>query len=271
MNLEVRGEVIMNRKAILIVSFGTSHADTRKNTIDQIELDIENKYPDYAIYRAFTSKVIIEILKRRDNINTFTVSEAMEQMKRDGIDDVVIQPTHILNGIENNIMIEEVNLYKDDFNSILVGAPLLNTTEDYRKVIKAFIKRMPEVSEDEAVVCMGHGTSHYANASYAALDYMFKDHGYDNVFIGTVGEYPSLEDIIKQLKKNNYEKIILFPFMIVSGDHAKNDMAGEKEDSWKTILKNEGFKVKCILKGLGENLEIRRIFAEHIEDALMNN
>jgi cobalamin biosynthesis Co2+ chelatase CbiK len=261
----------MDRKAILVVSFGTSHGDTRRKTIDQIEIDIKNEYPEYMIYRAFTSKTIIEILKRRDNINVFTVSEAMEQIKRDGINDVIIQPTHILNGIENDMMIHEVNLYKKDFNSIIFGAPLLNDTEDYWKVIKAFTRKVPAISKNEAIVCMGHGTEHYTNVSYAALNYMFKDYGYDNIYVATVEAYPSLKDIIKQLKKNKYKKIILIPFMIVSGDHSKNDMAGEGEDSWKAILENEGFEVLCILAGLGENLDIRKIIVEHIKNAKQEN
>lgn len=259
----------MKTKAILIVSFGTSHNDTREKTIDQIEIDIKNEYPEYAIYRAFTSKSIIKILKSRDNINIFTVSEAMEQMKRDGIHDVIIQPTHIINGIENDIMIQEAGLYKEDFNSILFGAPLLNNTQDYWNVMKAFIKKLPAITDNEAIVCMGHGTDHYANASYAALDYMFKDYGYPNIYVATVEAYPSLADIILRLKQNQYNKIILIPFMIVSGDHAKNDMAGEEENSWKVILEKEGFEVSCILEGLGENENIRRIYVEHIKDIMM--
>jgi sirohydrochlorin cobaltochelatase len=211
--------------------------------------------------------MIIILLKNREGINIFTVPEAMEQMKSDGIEEVIVQPTHILNGIENDIMIRDANLYKEDFTSILFGAPLLNETVDYHSVINAFVKELPALTEDEAVVCMGHGTQHHANAAYAALDYMFKACGYDNVYVATVEAYPSLEDILKQLKRNKYSRIILIPFMIVAGDHAKNDMAGDGEDSWKVILENEGFKVSCIMKGLGENPDIRQIFVEHIKDA----
>ena len=258
----------MIKKAILVVSFGTSHADTRQKTIDQIEEDIRSNYPEYLIYRAFTSKMIIRILQQRDGIKILTVSEAMEQMKKDGISDVIIQPTHILNGIENDIMIEDANFYKREFNSIVFGAPLLHETKDYWKVINAFVKRLPELSENEAVVCMGHGTEHYTNASYAALDYMFKDQGYENIYIVTVEAYPSLNNIIKKLKEKNYNKIILVPFMIVSGDHAKNDMAGDEEDSWKVILERKGFEVSCMLEGLGENPEIRKILLDHVCNAL---
>lgn len=258
----------MIKKAILVVSFGSSHTDTRQKTIDQIEEDIRSNYPEYLIYRAFTSKMIIRILQQRDGIKILTVSEAMEQMKRDGICDVIIQPTHILNGIENDLMIQDANLCRKEFNSIVFGAPLLHNTEDYWKVIKAIVKRLPEISENEAVVCMGHGTEHYTNASYAALDYMFKDKGYENVYIATVEAYPSLNNIIRKLKENNYNKIILVPFMIVSGDHAKNDMAGDEKDSWKVILEREGFEVSCMLEGLGENPEIRKILLNHVGNAL---
>ncbi len=257
----------MIKKAILVVSFGTSHADTRLKTIEQIEEDIRSNYPEYLIYRAFTSKMIINILQKRDGIKILTVSEAMEQMKRDGICDVIIQPTHILNGIENDLMIQDANLYRKEFNSIVFGAPLLHNTDDYWKVINAFAKRLPELSGNEAVVCMGHGTEHYVNASYAALDYMFKDQGYENIYIATVEAYPSLNNIIKKLKEKNYVKIMLVPFMIVSGDHAKNDMAGDEEDSWKVILEREGFKVSYMLEGLGENPEIRKILLDHVDNA----
>ncbi len=258
----------MINKAILVVSFGTSHTDTRRKTIDQIEEDIRSNYPEYSIYHAFTSKMIIGILQQRDGIEILTVSEVMEQMKKDGISDVIIQPTHILNGIENDLMIQDANKYKKEFNTIVFGAPLLHETEDYWEVINAFVKNLPELSENEAVVCMGHGTEHYTNASYAALDYMFKDQGYENIYIATVEAYPSLNNIIKKLKEKNYDKIILVPFMIVSGDHAKNDMAGDDEDSWKVILEKEGFEVLCILEGLGENPEIRKIFLDHVSNAL---
>lgn len=258
----------MNKKGILVVSFGTSHRDTREKTIDQIELDIGQAYPEYKIYRGFTSKMIIKILKERDNIYVFTVADAMEQMKQDGVEEVIIQPTHILNGIENNRMIEEANLYQKEFRSIVFGAPLLHETEDYQKVIRGFVHQLPAIEEKEAVVCMGHGTDHYTNSSYAALDYMFKDYGYEHIYIGTVEAYPSLLDILKQVKKKGYNKITLIPFMIVAGDHAKNDMAGDGEDSWKVQLEQEGYEVSCILKGLGENKEIRRIFVEHIKDVM---
>ena len=257
----------MCKEAILIVSFGTSHNDSREKTIDQIESDIKIAYPKFRIYRAFTSKVIIKILKYRDGINIFSVEEAMVQMKRDGVENLIVQPTHILNGIENDRMIRDVNLYKEGFHSVKFGTPLLNSTQDYRNVIEAFVKGLPIISSQEAVVCMGHGTEHNSNTCYAALDYMFKDYDYDNIYVATVEAYPKLNDILKHLRKNKYKKIMLIPFMVVSGDHANNDMAGDNVDSWKSVLEKEGFEVMCILKGLGECENIRKIFVDHIKDA----
>lgn len=258
----------MITKAILIVSFGTSHEDTRRKTIDQIEKDIRHRYPEYAVYCAFTSKMIIRLLQQRDGITIMTVTEAMEQMRRDGIREVIVQPTHILNGIENDQMILEANSYREAFQSLKFGRPLLYATMDYWKVIKAFVGKLPKLSEQEAVLCMGHGTEHYTNTSYAALDYMLKAQGHDNVYVATVEAYPALGDVIGRLKEKKYTKIILIPFMIVAGDHAKNDMAGEEEDSWRVILEKEGFQVACILEGLGENPDIRSIFLEHIDHVL---
>lgn len=258
----------MIRKAILVVSFGTSHNDTCKKTIEEIERDIHHAFPEYAIYRAFTSKMIIKMLENRDGIHICTVTQAMEKMIQDGIEQVIVQPTHILNGIENDIMIHDVNLYKEKFSSILFGAPLLSETKDYWQVINGFVKRMPKLNPNEAIVCMGHGTEHYTNATYAALNYMFKSVGYHNIYVATVEAYPSLGDIIEKLREKNYRKIILVPFMIVAGNHVKNDMAGDEEDSWKVILENEGFEVGCILEGLGENSDIRNIFIEHINAVL---
>lgn len=257
----------MIKKAIVVVSFGTSYEDTRKKTIDKIENDIERAYPDYKIYRAFTSKIIINILKKRDKIHVDTVKETMEKMKSDGIEDIIIQPTHVINGIENDKMIEDVLIYKNKFNSIIFGSPLLNATKDYEKVIEGFVKELPQEGKDTAFICMGHGTDHYTNSCYSALDYMFKDYGYENIYMATVEAYPAIETVIEQLKKKSYKNIILIPFMVVAGDHAKNDMAGEDEDSWKNLLRKEGYNISCIMRGLGEYKFIRDIYVEHIKDA----
>ncbi len=252
------------KKAILAVSFGTSHEDTRKVTIDAIEDSMREAFPDYPVYRAWTSKMIIRKLKNRDNIIVATVREAMEQMISDGITDVLVQPTHVINGIENDLMKEDALSYRDSFHSISFGDPLLTTEEDSHKVIAAIAEEFSNITKKQALVFMGHGTTHFANSIYAALDYTFKDKGYHNFFLGTVGAYPSMESLKKMVKAYQPEEVVLAPFMIVAGDHAKNDMAGDDPESWYSQFKDEGYEVKAVLKGLGEYKGIRRLFIDHI-------
>lgn len=252
------------KKAILAVSFGTSHDDTRKVTIDAIEDSMRQAFPEYPVYRAWTSKMIIRKLKNRDNLIIPTVKEAMEQMMSDGITDVLVQPTHVINGIENDLMKEDALTYRDSFHSISFGAPLLTTEDDSHKVIAAIAEEFSHITKDQALVFMGHGTTHFANSIYAALDYTFKDKGYPNFFLGTVEAYPSMESLKKMLKAYHPKEVVLAPFMIVAGDHAKNDMAGDDPESWYSQFKDEGYEVKAVLKGLGEYEGIRRLFIDHI-------
>lgn len=255
------------QKAILAVSFGTSHDDTRTVTIDAIERELQNVFPDYPLYRAWTSKMIIKKLKNRDHIHVNTVREAMEQMKKDGITDVLVQPTHVINGMENDLMKEDALAYREDFHSISFGDPLLTSEQDNMEVIDAIAEEFSDLKVDEALVLMGHGTTHYANAIYAALDYTFKDKGHKNIFLGTVEAYPSMESILKMVNSYHPSKVILAPFMIVAGAHAKSDMAGDTEESWYSRFKEEGYEVETVLKGLGEYPGIRRIFVEHLKAA----
>ena len=255
------------KKAILVVSFGTNVNETREKTIDRIEADIRNANPDAAIYRAWTSKMIIRKLKERDGVTIHTVKEAMEAMIQDGIRELIVQPTHIINGIENDLMKEDVLAYAGHFDSIRFGTPLLTSTDDIENAIHAFMEDWKGLPENEVLVLMGHGTTHYANTAYAALDYTFKDLGYSNVVIGTVEAYPSVPSILRSLDALHPEKVHLAPFMIVAGDHATNDMAGEEEDSWKNQFEAAGYPVECHLKGLGEYPGIRKIFLKHIEES----
>lgn len=257
----------MDKKAILVVSFGTSHRETMGKTIARIEEDIGRAYADCRIYRAFTSKRIIDILKKRDGLYVMSVKEAMVGMFRDGIREVIVQPTHILNGIENEAMIDEVHRYKELFGSVRTGSPLLTSTRDFHKVITGLMREPYALQKDEALIYMGHGTAHFSNTGYAALEYMFRDYGREDVFVATVEAYPALDNVIRQLRKKSYRKVILVPFMIVSGDHAVHDMAGEGDGSWKSILEKEGYEVSCSLKGLGEYKSIRDIFIRHIAEA----
>ena len=253
------------KKAILAVSFGTSHNDTRKITIDAIEKDMQDAFPAYSLYRAWTSKMIIKKVNSRDGVHIYTVKEAMEQMLQDGITDVLIQPTHVINGIENDLMKEDALAFQEQFHSISFGDPLLTSEQDNLAVIDAITSEFKDLTKDEVLVLMGHGTTHYANAIYAALDYTFKDKGYQNIFLGTVEAYPTMESLLKMVHAYQPKKVVLAPFMIVAGDHAKNDMASNEPDSWYSQFKAEGYNVEPILKGLGEYPGIRKLFIEHLK------
>lgn len=258
-------------KAILVVSFGTSYESTRKLTIDAIEQDIAAAFPTHRIYRAWTSKMILAKLKKRDGIHINNVTEAMEQMLQDGITDVVIQPTHVINGIENDLMKQDALRFQTHFHSILFGAPLLTSEEDNAAVIQAIAEEFSSLDEDSALVLMGHGTSHFSNSIYAALDYTFKDMGYPHIFLGTVEAYPTMKSLLRLLGTFKPQKLVLAPFMIVAGDHAHNDLAGDEPDSWANQFQSAGYEVDTVLKGLGEYPQIRKIFLSHIQDALLQS
>ena len=195
------------KKAILAVSFGTSVNETREKTIDVIEESIRKTYPDYLLYRAWTSKMIIKKVLERDGVKIPTVTEAMAQMVIDGVKEVVVQPTHIINGIENDLMKEDVLAYQSQMDSIQFGDPLLTSTQDNVDSINALLAEFSSLPEDEVLVFMGHGTTHYANSVYAALDYTFKDMGHKNIFLGTVEAYPSMESLMK-LKKMHRKRSV---------------------------------------------------------------
>jgi sirohydrochlorin cobaltochelatase len=255
------------KKGILVVSFGTSYADTRALTLNLIEEKIASSFPDYEVRRAFTSVVIRKILRERDGIRVDDPKTALEGMAEDGFSEVIVQSTHILNGSEFHELVMEVNRVKTTFTKLNLGMPVLSDTQDYRMAIDALRYQLPPLSKGQAVVLMGHGTHHPANAAYPALQYMLFEEGLQ-VFIGTVEGYPSLGDVIHALKKREIEEVTLMPFMIVAGDHAKNDMAGEDNESWKNILRGEGFRVHVYLHGLGENPRYHDIFVKHVRDAI---
>ena len=256
------------KKGILVVSFGTSHLDTMGKTIEVIEKEMEERFQECNVYRAFTSGMIIRKLKRTEGISVDTVPEALSRMASDGIEEVIIQPTHIINGIENDRMMEELMEHMSLFKRIRVGKPLLSSVEDYKKAIHAVMAET-ELDDGEMLVLMGHGTDHHANSAYPTLEYTFHALGYSQVLVGTVESFPELKNVMAKLKIAGKKKVALMPFMLVAGDHAKNDMAGE-EDSWKSQLEEEGYEVRVIMKGLGEFRGIRQIFVEHIEDTRLD-
>lgn len=257
------------KKAVLVVSFGTSFNESREKTIGAVEKKIAEAMPDYEQRRAFTSQIIIDKLAQRDNEKIDNVTEAMKKLVDDGFGTLVVQPTHVMNGEEYDEMKELIAPFEKNFVSVKYGKPLLTSSDDYADVVNAIVKDVPQLSDKTcAVVFMGHGTAHFANAAYSALDYRFKAMGFENAFVGTVEGYPDLDKIKEDLGKFKPEKVVLIPLMIVAGDHANNDMAGDEEDSWKTQLKKEGYEVECVLKGLGEYSGIQDMFAKHCQDAV---
>lgn len=257
-----------NRRAILVVSFGTSYIDTMEKTITAIENEIQNVYKNDTIYRAFTSQIIINKLKKVNNIQIDTVKEAMDKIVEQCYDTVICQPTHIMHGIEYEKMIAMIKPYEKIIPNIKYGTPLLSSSEDYDKVVNAVMKENEQLNQKDVLLLIGHGTEHFADASYAALNYRFCANGYQNVLVGTVEGYPDMETVLKKLNTIDSNTIYIAPFMIVAGDHANHDICGDDENTWKTKLTSKGYAVHTILKGLGEYPHIRKIFIKHIENAI---
>ena len=256
-------------KVLLAVSFGTSYNDSRDVTIGALEAALQEAYPEYEVRRAFTSQIIIDILAERDGLEIDNVTEAMERLIADGVKEVVIQPTHVMSGFEYDDVIAEVMPYASQFDSFKMGAPLLTSDADYDDVVSVITEETQEyVADDTAIVFMGHGTHHEANATYERLQKRLDSAGYDNYFIGTVEATPSLDDIMALVADSGASKVVLLPLMIVAGDHANNDMAGDEEDSWKTAFEAAGYEVECVLKGLGQYAGIQEMVVEHAGDVI---
>ena len=254
------------KKAILVVSFGTSYPDALKNNILSVETAIGEAFPGWEICRAFTSSIIMKKLLRRDGMEIDTVSRAMEKLEKEGYTHVAVQPTHVMHGEEYEKLLSQLEPFRQKLN-VRVGEPLLDRQGDYAQAADALLSWLPPRDADEALVLMGHGTAHFANAAYAQLEQNLQDRQ-ENVFVGTVEGYPTLERVERQLAaRPNLKKIMLVPFMLVAGDHAHNDMAGDG-DSWKAQLEAKGYSVRCILQGLGECPAIRQIFARHCAEAV---
>ena len=257
------------KPVILVVSFGTSYNDNRELSIGAIEADIQAAYPDWEVRRAFTAQTIIDILAERDGIQTDNVTQAMERLVADGVKKVVLQPTHLMHGYEYDDVMAEIAPYVDQFDSFAIGEPLLSSLEDYDAVIDALLAENENVgSEDVALVYMGHGTEHFANACYSQLQALMRAEGYENAFVGTVESFPTVDDMLAAVAEFGASKVILQPLMVVAGDHANNDMAGDEEDSWKTIFSEAGYEVECVIEGLGQNQAIRDIYVEHVGAAI---
>ncbi|GLI54899.1 cobalt chelatase [Propionigenium maris DSM 9537] len=253
-----------DKKAILVVHFGSTVDETRGKTIDVINREYKHDFEDFEVREAFTSREIINKLSKR-GIEKDNPMEAMEKLAAEGYTHVLIQTTNIMNGIETENLKNEVEKYADKFEVVRMGTPLLTDTEDYKEVAKVIKKEIP-ADKDTAVVVVGHGTHHYAGAAYAKMDYVFKAEGYENYFVGTVEGYPAMSDVVSNLKAEGYKKVVLAPFMFVAGDHAMNDIAGD----WKDELEEKGFDVSLAIKGLGEYADIQHIYIHKSFDAMVH-
>jgi sirohydrochlorin cobaltochelatase len=241
------------RVAIIAVSFGTSADATREKTIGAVERDFAEKYPHCKVVRAFTSGIVIKRLKER-GIKTANVPQALEALNNEGYERIIIQSLHVIKGEEY----EKIS----SFTGLEVGQPLLADDIDLIKVADFFGKCFAR-DEDEAIVLMGHGSPHKANETYSKLEQIMQNK-YNNIYIGTVEDGGSIDDIITKLGKHGSRRVVITPLMLVAGDHAVNDMAGDDDNSWKSRLQQKGFSVRVVMKGLGEYSEIRSIYLEHL-------
>lgn len=250
---------MQQKKALLVISFGSSYTDARK-AIENIEQHLARQYPRHNLFRAFTSRIIIKKLKERDGLHFDTPAQALKKIFEQGYQELVCQSLHVINGYEYESTHKEIMQSVGQFEQLSLGKPLLTEQSDYETVTEIFRDSVPK---DEALLLMGHGTYHFANASYCMLEEMFRCQGMDNIFVATVEGFPDIHHIISKIKKTGFTKVNLMPFMIVAGDHAINDMAGEDDDSWKNILQSQGFSVDVTLKGLGEYPQIAELYYQH--------
>ncbi|WP_124066023.1 sirohydrochlorin cobaltochelatase [Clostridium sp. E02] len=259
------------KQAILVVSFGTSYNESRKKTIEAIEKTLQETFRDYDFYRAFTSRIIIKKLKERDNLSIDGVSEALEKLVLKGYRRVIIQPTLVMGGEEYDRILSVVEQYNHRFDKIEMGMPLLTDEKDYLSLVSILIEDTKEYMEvGTEILFMGHGTEHEANRTYSHLADVLKTKGYLNCHVGTVEAVPTFEMVKQEIDKKVSKQVILQPLMVVSGDHAHNDMAGKDADSWKSQLEKDGYEVTCRLKGMGELEGVREMFLLHAQRAKKN-
>ena len=276
---------------LLVVSFGTSFNDSRTADIGGIEKALAAAYPDWSVRRAFTAQIIINHVEARDDEYIDNMQQALDRAVENGVKNLVVQPTHLMHGAEYDELKEAVDEYADKFESVVIAEPLLGevgadaeaVNDDKEKVAESITAAavadagyddLEAAKEDgTAFVFMGHGTSHTAKVSYSQMQTQMNDLGYENVFIGTVEGEPedtACEAVIEAVKEAGYKKVVLRPLMVVAGDHANNDMAGDDEDSWKSQFEASGAfdSVDCQIAGLGEIADIQQIYVDHTAAAI---
>ena len=264
-----RNQDDIGEKELLVVSFGTSFNDSRRLTIGAIENDLEAAFPDWSVRRAFTSQIIIDHVQRRDGVTIDNVKEALDRAANNGVKELVVQPTHLMNGLEYHDLVDEVSDYADAFEKVTIGEPLLRTKADFNALTEAITAATKEYDDGETAICfMGHGTEAESNGVYTVMQQTLNALGFDHYYIGTVEATPSLDDVVAAVEQGSYKRVVLQPLMVVAGDHANNDMAGDEEDSWKSVFASKGYEVECVLQGLGENEAVRQLYVAHAQAAV---
>ena len=276
---------------ILVVSFGTSFNDSRVADIGSVEKAIQAANPNWSVRRAFTAQIIINHIQARDNEKIDNMEQALERAVSNGVKNLVIQPTHLMRGAEYDELVEVVNDYEDKFESVAVAEPLLGKVGSNASVINqdkqtvavaitaeavktaGFASLEAAAEKGTAFVFMGHGTSHSAKISYSQMASQMEKLGYENVFIGTVEGEPeetACENVIDAVKDAGYSTVVLRPLMVVAGDHANNDMAGDDEDTWKSMFNASGNfeKIDCQIAGLGRIAAIQQMYVDHTAEAV---
>ena len=276
---------------LLVVSFGTSFNDSRAQDIKGIEDALQEAYPDWSVRRAFTAQIIINHVEARDQENIDNMDQALQRAVDNGVKNLVIQPTHLMHGAEYDEMVEAVDGYKDKFESVAIAEPMLGEVGDDATVINDDKKAVAQAITDEACkeagyddmaaaaddgtafVFMGHGTSHVANVTYDQMQTQMDDLGFTNAFIGTVEGEPEdteCQAVIEKIKDAGFKKVVLRPLMVVAGDHANNDMAGDDEDSWKSQFEAAGAfdTVDTQIAGLGRIQAVEDLYVAHTKDAI---
>lgn len=286
-----RNQDEIGENEILVVSFGTSFNDSRVADIKGIEDALQEAFPDWSVRRAFTAQIIINHVQARDGEYIDNMDQALDRAVANGVKNLIIQPTHLMHGAEYDELMEAVEAYQGQFETVKVAEPLLGEVGTDSTVINTDKAVVAEAITTEAVkdagydsldaakedgvafVFMGHGTSHTAKVSYSQMQTQMGELGYDNVFIGTVEGEPeetACEAVIDAVAQAGYTKVILRPLMVVAGDHANNDMAGDDEDSWKSIFTASGKfdSVDTQITGLGSIDAIQQLYAAHTKDVI---
>ena len=265
--------IMTSKKAIIVASFGTSYNETRAKTIDRIEQDIADNFPDWDVRRAFTSRMIIRKLEKRDGLKIDYIDEAIERLIDEGYTEVIIQPTLVMNGEEYEDIYHISHRYKGSFEKMSIGTPLLSLERDFDEMTDIIINEFRDESKgvcdnDSALVLMGHGTEHYANGAFPELQLKLFLSDCKDVVITTVEGFPGFKDLERMVGDIECKDVALLPLMLVAGDHAINDMAGDEPDSLKSILEGLGYDVHPIIKGIAEYESVRRMFVRHVREAM---